>query len=153
MEENPTTNRLRFPQCHSKGNTKRCCLMLSPFLRLPSPFSLVTPKLPKDLPFHSVPAVDCEVHLGVSARRSPQSLGRTGCILGASSWGHSWPLGQSWGLLADDCEIRFHSLVSGTLQHTEDIITSAGKQPPPKGRTENTIKAASMAQVSTPKNI
>jgi len=49
-------------------------------------------------------------------------------IPGASSWGHLWPLRHSWLLLAGDYETRFLGLVSGTLQYTEDKISSAVEQ-------------------------
>lgn len=80
-------------------------------------------------------------------------LDRMSYIPGGSSWGHLCLLRHSCGLLADDCEARFRSLVSGTPQYTEDKISSAEEQPAPKGRPENTIKAASIARVTTPKNI
>lgn len=45
------------------------------------------------------------------------------------------------------------SLVSGTLQHTANKISSVGGQPAPKGRPKNTVKDDSVVQINTSKNV
>lgn len=117
--------RLNFPNWHSKGRIKRCCLTVSP---VPRPSS-VTFSVPRALPtLLEVDAVclQCESHPDRSATHHCHPS-RMGCNPGASSWEHFWPMRYSWGLLTDDCETRF-CLVSGTLQYTADCWRAISSQ-------------------------